>query len=71
MKDEMEKLESRNALLELILNNNDSYIFTKDTKGCYTYVNDLVVELFERKKEDIIGPRAKNAKPWKRTKNSL
>lgn len=55
MKGAIEELERRCQLLEATLNNINNYVFAKDTKGCYTYVNDKIVELFERNKEDIIG----------------
>lgn len=55
MKKTIDELESRCLFLEATLNSIDSYIFTKDITGCYTYVNDKVVELFKREKEEIIG----------------
>lgn len=55
MKETIDELERRCLFLEATLNSIDSYIFTKDKAGCYTYVNDKVVELFKRNKEEIIG----------------
>ncbi|MGR6874810.1 sensor domain-containing diguanylate cyclase [Pseudomonas sp. HK3] len=42
-------------VLEDVVNNIGSYIFTKDTQGCYTYVNDITAEMFNATPEDIIG----------------
>lgn len=55
MKEEIKKLKNQCHIIESTLNNIESYVFTKDLNGCYTYVNDKVAELFQRKKEDIIG----------------
>ncbi|MGJ8691673.1 MAG: sensor domain-containing diguanylate cyclase [Thalassotalea sp.] len=41
--------------LETILNNVGSFIYTKDIAGCYTYVNDMVVDLFQLPREQILG----------------
>ena len=38
-----------------ILNNIRAYIFIKDINGCYTYANQIVLELFNCQIEDIIG----------------
>ena len=49
------ELEAKINSLEIILNNVGGYIFTKDLAGRYTYVNDLVTELFQCDRDDIIG----------------
>ncbi|MEA2072336.1 MAG: diguanylate cyclase, partial [Campylobacterota bacterium] len=41
--------------LQTTLNNIGAYVFTKDTKGKYTYVNELVRELFDYPLDEIIG----------------
>lgn len=56
MKDKgIEKLQTQINCLETILNSVETYIFTKDLSGRYTYVNALVAELFQAQAEDIIG----------------
>ncbi|REL34545.1 sensor domain-containing diguanylate cyclase [Thalassotalea euphylliae] len=42
-------------VLKLVLDNIGACVFIKDTNGCYTYVNQLVCEMFNRPKEEIIG----------------
>lgn len=51
---------SNNLKLELqtlktVLNEIGAYIYTKDINGCYTFANDLVLELFKAPLEDVIG----------------
>lgn len=41
--------------LRTILNEIGAYIYTKDTDGCYTFANDLVLELFNTEFDDVIG----------------
>ncbi len=43
--------------LRTVINNVGAYIYTKDTAGCYTYVNELVAQLFGRPLDQIIGHR--------------
>ena len=41
--------------LKLAMNEIGAYVFIKNTKGIYTYVNNLVLDLFHISKEEIIG----------------
>jgi diguanylate cyclase (GGDEF)-like protein/PAS domain S-box-containing protein len=41
--------------LRMILDQTGTYIFTKDTAGCYTYVNQMTQDLFGASFEDIVG----------------
>lgn len=41
--------------LQVTLDNIGAYVFTKDLQGRYTYVNQLVCELFECTAEEILG----------------
>jgi len=41
--------------LEDVINNVGSYIYTKDTNGCYTFVNHAVEVVFDASSVDIIG----------------
>lgn len=41
--------------LQVTLNNIGAYVFTKDTRGRYTYVNELVRELFDYPLDEILG----------------
>ena len=41
--------------LRTVLDQTGTYIFTKDTVGRYTYVNQMVQELFCENAENIIG----------------
>lgn len=43
------------ALLESAMDNVGAYIFTKDLNGRYTYVNSMVLELFDKPLEEVIG----------------
>jgi len=38
-----------------IIDETNAYIFTKDTKGCYTFANKLVLELFNIPLEELVG----------------
>ncbi len=38
-----------------VLNNVGAFIYTKDLRGVYTYVNQPVLDLFDKKIEDVIG----------------
>lgn len=50
-----EELLLKITALENVVDNVGSYIFTKDINGCYTYVNNAVVEVFGLPLEKIIG----------------
>jgi diguanylate cyclase (GGDEF)-like protein/PAS domain S-box-containing protein len=50
-----EELLYKVKALEGVLNSVGSYIFTKDIHGCYTFVNQPVVEMFDIPLADIIG----------------
>lgn len=50
-----EELLLKVKALEDVINNVGSYIFTKDTHGCYTFVNHAVEKIFNAKSVDIIG----------------
>lgn len=41
--------------LKTVLNEIGAYIYTKDLNGCYTFANDLVLELFQSSLEDVVG----------------
>lgn len=38
-----------------MLNHTNGYIYTKDDKGCYTFANQLVLDLFKISLKDLIG----------------
>ena len=44
-----------NSLENQVLNNIDSFIFTKNLLGQYTYANQAVLDLFEKKLTEVIG----------------
>lgn len=50
-----EMLTSMVWQLQTTLDHVGAYVFTKDLKGQYTYVNDMVCKLFNLPAEDIIG----------------
>jgi len=50
-----ERLQQSEERLNLVLENVEAYIFIKDIKGRYTYVNRKVAELFQKSPEEIIG----------------
>lgn len=41
--------------LRTILNEVGAYIYTKDLDGCYTFANDLVLELFQARLDEVVG----------------
>ena len=43
------------TIKDQILASIDSFIYTKDLSGKYTYANQAVLDLFEKKLEDVIG----------------
>jgi diguanylate cyclase (GGDEF)-like protein/PAS domain S-box-containing protein len=42
-------------MLGEVLNNVGAFIYTKDLKGFYTYVNQAVLDLFDKKLEEVVG----------------
>jgi diguanylate cyclase (GGDEF)-like protein/PAS domain S-box-containing protein len=42
-------------MLGEVLNNVGAFIYTKDLKGFYTYVNQPVLDLFDKKVDEVIG----------------
>jgi diguanylate cyclase (GGDEF)-like protein/PAS domain S-box-containing protein len=53
-------LEGDNVYLQAkmlgeVLNNVGAFIYTKDLKGFYTYVNQAVLDLFDKKLEEVVG----------------
>ena len=42
-------------MLGEVLNNVGAFIYTKDLKGFYTYVNQPVLDLFDKKLDEVIG----------------
>ena len=48
-------MDNQAEIFKIILDNAESYIFTKDLNGCYTYANKKLCELFERSISDILG----------------
>lgn len=48
-------LQQQVTTLSEILNTVGAFIYAKDLCGCYTYANQLVLNLFEQTKEDVIG----------------
>lgn len=55
MAEEYEDLALQVKNLQDILGNMGAYVFTKDLEGKYTFVNELVRELFDFPLEEIIG----------------
>lgn len=51
----IELMKKQILLLETMLNSVGTYIFGKDTHGCYVYANTKVLELFEKPLEEVIG----------------
>lgn len=41
--------------LKTVLNEVGAYIYTKDLDGCYTFANDLVLELFQAPINEVVG----------------
>jgi diguanylate cyclase (GGDEF)-like protein/PAS domain S-box-containing protein len=52
---QLKSLSNKINLLEGILDNLGAYIYSKDTDGCYTYVNQSVLNLFKKTREEVIG----------------
>lgn len=48
-------VKEQNKLLDAVLNNVDAYIYMKDDKRCFRYVNKKTAEMFGKSNEDIIG----------------
>ena len=48
-------LSNKVNLLEGILNNVGAYIYSKDLEGRYTYVNQSVLDLFQKTNAEVIG----------------
>ncbi|REL25788.1 diguanylate cyclase [Thalassotalea euphylliae] len=42
-------------VMKLVLDNIGAYVFIKDINGCYTYVNQLVCDMFQRPVDEIVG----------------
>jgi len=57
MNNEENKLINSLELLSLktVLNEVGAYIYTKDLNGCYTFANDLVLELFQASLAEVVG----------------
>jgi diguanylate cyclase (GGDEF)-like protein/PAS domain S-box-containing protein len=48
-------LQQQIRRLQAVLDEVGAYVFTKDTEGRYTYANRLVLELFGRSAEEVVG----------------
>ncbi|MDP1558132.1 MAG: PAS domain-containing protein [Nitrosomonas sp.] len=51
----LSSLQNSVSGLRMILDQAETYIYIKDTRGCYTYVNQRVQDLFGTSLENIIG----------------
>lgn len=51
----LEELIEANLRLEAMINNVGAYIYSKDINGCYTYANNLVLDLFNCSLEELLG----------------
>ena len=51
----IQSLKNEVSELQTVLNNTDAYIFTKDTQGRYTFVNQKVCDLFGKSYDEIVG----------------
>jgi diguanylate cyclase (GGDEF)-like protein/PAS domain S-box-containing protein len=54
-KKDIERLLQQISVMSNVLDNIDSYVYSKDLDGNYTYVNANVETLFQRSAKDIIG----------------
>jgi diguanylate cyclase (GGDEF)-like protein/PAS domain S-box-containing protein len=52
---EGDKVSLQAKMLGEVLNNVGAFIYTKDLKGFYTYVNQAVLDLFDKKLEEVVG----------------
>ncbi|PKF63519.1 sensor domain-containing diguanylate cyclase [Psychromonas sp. psych-6C06] len=52
---DIKHLQDRIHTLEGLLNDISAYIYTKDLQGRYTFVNQIVLDLFDKQMQDVIG----------------
>lgn len=50
-----DKVSIEAKMLGEVLNNVGAFIYTKDLKGFYTYVNKAVLDLFDKKFDEVVG----------------
>jgi len=48
-------IDNTSNISEQVLNNIDSYIYTKDLAGKYTYANQAVLQLFDKELSEVVG----------------
>ena len=53
-------LQLKIAEFEMILSELGTYIYTKDLNGCYTYMNQQLLNIFKANYEDVIGKQDKD-----------
>ena len=58
-----QELQTKQELLDSVLNNVDAFIYMKDTDYRYLYINPQTAGLFEMKPEDVLGKQEEDFMP--------